>query len=54
MFEGVATLKFLGIIFDKSIPWDPHIPLTENKVSKNTGVFYNTKHIPTLFAIIHN
>ena len=54
MFEGVASLKFLGTIFDKNIPWDPHIPLTENKVSKNTGVFCNKKHIPTLFAFIHN
>lgn len=44
-FERVASLKFLGVMFDENISWDPHIQLSENKVSRNTGVLCKIKHI---------
>ena len=39
-----ASLKFLYVIFDENIFWDSHKELTENKVSKDLGILYETNH----------
>ena len=39
------SLKFLCAILDEYLTWKKHIPLIENKVSKNVDVLYKTSKL---------
>ena len=45
IIERLNSLKFLCAILDEHLTWKKHIPLIENKVSKNVDVLYKTSKL---------
>ena len=37
--------KFLGVLVDENLSWNPHIDYIESKISKNLGILYKTRHV---------
>ena len=53
--EHVSSLKFLGITIDHKLTWKDHINVTCNKISKNIGILYRLKSLPTpILKMIYN
>ena len=40
-----SSIKFLGVLVDEHLSWTDHINILENKVSKNIGLLYKSKHL---------
>ena len=36
-------MKFIGVLLDQHLTRKEHIKLTENKIAKNIGIFYETR-----------
>ena len=49
--ERAHSIKFLGVVFDEHLSWNENIRVIENKVSKNLGVLYKSKHILDKFGL---
>ena len=49
--KRVASIKFLGIMLDEHLTWRNHITTTENKISKNLGLFYKAKRVLNMNAL---
>ena len=45
LLNRVSSLKFLGVIFDEKFNRKEHLNTIDEKVSKNTGILYETKDI---------
>jgi len=43
--ERKQVNKFLGILVDENLSWNQHVDYIENKISKNIGILYKTRHI---------
>ena len=39
-----SSIKFLGVLVDEHLSWTDHINILENKLSKNLGLLYKSKH----------
>ena len=39
-----SSIKFLGVLVDEHLSWPDHINILENKLSKNLGLLYKSKH----------
>ena len=39
-----SSIKFLGVLVNKHLNWTDHINILENKLSKNLGLLYKSKH----------
>ena len=39
-----SSIKFLGVLVDEHLSWTDHINILENKLSKNLGLLYISKH----------
>ena len=36
-------MKFIRVLLDQQLTWKEHIKLTENKIPKNIGIFYEAR-----------
>ena len=59
--KRVNSTTFLGVVIDEHLSWKKQINLISNKVSKNLGIMYKTKHLLNrnclknlYFAFIHS
>ena len=53
--KHVPSLKFLGITIDNKLTWKNHLDIICNKLSKNVGVLYRIKMLPTnILRMIYN
>ena len=43
--ERSQVIKFLGVLIDEKLTWNKHIQLVNNKVAKNLGILFKTRHI---------
>ena len=43
--EQVTSIKFLGVLTDEHLTSKEHIPVIENKISKNLGLLYRAKRV---------
>ena len=43
--EQVNSIKFLGVIINKSLSWEEHKQYTQRKIAKSIGIIYNCKDI---------
>ena len=50
-----SSLKFLGITIDHKLTWKDHINVTCNRISKNIGILFRLKSLPTvILKMIYN
>ena len=42
--KSSSYIKFLGVLVDEHLSWTDHINILENKLSKNLGLLYKSKH----------
>ena len=53
--KHVPSLKFLGITIDNKLTWKNHLDIICNKLSRNVGVLYRIKMLPTnILRMIYN
>ena len=43
--ERLTVYKFLGILIHENLTWDAHIAYVNQKISKNLGILYKTRHV---------
>jgi len=41
--ERTKSSKFLGVLIDENLSWDPHINTINTKISKNIGLLYKSR-----------
>ena len=37
-------MKYLGVFLDENLTWKDHIKYTQNKITKNIGLFLDLNH----------
>ena len=42
--QRTGSIKFLQVLLDENLSWKEHIKYNENKISKNLGLLYKSKH----------
>ena len=51
----VPSIKFLGVTIDNKLTWKTHLDIVCNKISKNIGILYRIKFLPTnVLKMIYN